>query len=51
MINDTLGYIKINRFSESTHEEFLSASSRFESENLKAVLDLRGNPGGFFGCC
>ena len=28
MINDTLGYIKINRFSESTHEEFLSVSNR-----------------------
>ena len=48
MINDTLGYIKINRFSESTHKEFLSVSNRFESDDLKAVvLDLRGNPGGF----
>lgn len=48
MINDSLGYIKINRFSESTHKEFLKASKRLLSHDLKAViLDLRTNPGGF----
>ena len=48
MFNDTIGYVKINRFSESTHKEFTSVSSRLVSDELKAlVLDLRGNPGGF----
>ena len=48
MINPTLGYIKINRFAESTYLEF---EKRFEdllsqgASNL--VLDLRDNPGGF----
>ncbi|WP_339740387.1 S41 family peptidase [uncultured Sunxiuqinia sp.] len=49
MINDETGYIKLNRFSATTTDEFFDAikalkkSPRFE--NL--VLDLRGNGGGY----
>ncbi len=48
MINDTLGYIKINRFAESTHSEFRSALQNLIKNNAEAlVLDLRDNPGGY----
>ena len=49
-LNDKLGYIKINRFAESTFKEF-----KKELDNLidlgvsELVLDLRDNPGGFLG--
>jgi len=49
MINDETGYIKLNRFSATTTDEFsdaiktLKQSPRFK--NL--VLDLRGNGGGY----
>ena len=48
MINNNAGYIKINRFTQTTYLEFkkniLSLINQ-EMENL--VLDLRGNPGGY----
>jgi len=48
MINDVLGYIKINRFSESTYTEFKEALDYLRSHGLKRlVLDLRDNPGGY----
>ncbi|HIA12965.1 MAG TPA: S41 family peptidase [Flavobacteriales bacterium] len=48
MINDSIGYIKINRFSAKTHEEFVSAFKSLPKRRLNGlVLDLRGNPGGY----
>lgn len=48
MINPTLGYIKINRFAESTYLEFENSIEDLLSEGaLNLVLDLRDNPGGF----
>lgn len=48
MVNDSTGYIKISRFASSTHQEFINAFNKLQSEGLKnLVLDLRGNPGGF----
>ncbi|MEN8138555.1 MAG: S41 family peptidase [Bacteroidota bacterium] len=48
MINDSLGYIKINRFAGSTYEEFSNALDKLQNEDVKSlVLDLRNNPGGF----
>lgn len=42
------GYIKINRFSETTYDEFLSGLKALKSEGMtQLVLDLRGNPGGY----
>lgn len=50
MINDELGYIKINRFAESTYKEFMSGLKELKAQGLqKLVLDLRDNPGGFLG--
>lgn len=48
MITDTLGYIKINRFAESTPDEFHKAlQSLIKKGARELVLDLRGNPGGY----
>ncbi|MCS6965699.1 MAG: S41 family peptidase [Candidatus Kapabacteria bacterium] len=43
-----VGYIRVNRFSATTHQEFREALQRLHSEGMrKLLLDLRGNPGGF----
>ena len=48
MINDTLGYIKISRFAESTYSEFKTKLQQFATPEMKSViLDLRANGGGF----
>lgn len=47
-INDDLGYIKVNRFAETTDEEFEEALKKLVNLNLKTlILDLRNNPGGY----
>ncbi len=48
MVNDDLGYIKINRFAESTHNEFKTALLRLLDQGAtQLALDLRDNPGGY----
>jgi len=48
MLNDTLGYIKIDLFSETTYDEFRRALSKLKEKGMTAlVLDLRGNSGGY----
>lgn len=48
MLTDNLGYIKINRFAESTYQEFIDALKDLKNEGATSLaLDLRGNPGGF----
>lgn len=48
IIEDKLGYIKINRFSETTFKEFKSALDDLQDKGIeKLVLDLRDNPGGY----
>lgn len=45
---DDLGYIKLNRFSETTYKEFESALEKLKDQGItKLVLDLRNNPGGY----
>lgn len=47
-IDEETGYIKVNRFSSTTHDEFLKALRGLNAKGMKRlVLDLRGNPGGF----
>jgi len=42
------GYIKINRFSETTYNEFLAGLKDLKSKGMtQLILDLRGNPGGY----
>ena len=48
MVNKDLGYIKLNKFSATTYEEFDRAVRKLKKEGMKKlILDLRGNPGGF----
>ncbi|HLR76769.1 MAG TPA: S41 family peptidase, partial [Balneolaceae bacterium] len=50
MVDDKTGYIKINRFAATTHEEFIEAMDKLGNEGMKRlVIDLRNNPGGFLG--
>src|ERR1700744_6132990 len=47
MINKETGYIRINKFSETTHAEFAQALMKLQTQGLqKLILDLRGNGGG-----
>ncbi len=49
MINSQTGYIKINRFSATTYEEFMKSLEKLvEKQGMKdLVIDLRQNPGGY----
>jgi len=50
MLNNNLGYIKINKFATTTYDEFKTALSALQAKNMeRLVLDLRGNPGGYLG--
>lgn len=50
MLTDKLGYIKINRFAESTYKEFKRALDDLQNQGAtQLALDLRDNPGGFLG--
>jgi len=45
---DGIGYIKLNRFSMTTMEEFQKAVKSLKEENVKnLILDLTGNGGGY----
>ena len=48
MLSQNIGYIKINRFAESTYKEFKKGLDKLQDQGAtKLVLDLRDNPGGF----
>ncbi len=48
MLTDELGYIKVNRFAETTYKEFRAAMDNLLDKNVKSlVIDLRDNGGGF----
>ncbi len=48
MIDAQTGYIRINNFGATTHEEFIKAIDKLKSLGMKdLVLDLQGNGGGY----
>ncbi len=48
MIDKNTGFIKLNKFSETTTKEFVDAMQELKSKNLQnLILDLRGNGGGY----
>lgn len=48
MSDNKTGYIKVNRFAETTFDEFKAHLANLKSEGMtQMVLDLRGNPGGY----
>ena len=48
MINNHIGYIKLDRFARNSYREFKSALTKLTASGMHdLVLDLRGNGGGF----
>lgn len=48
MLDSVTGFIKINRFSATTYEEFKKAIVSLQEQGMKRlILDLRQNPGGY----
>ncbi|MDO6676563.1 S41 family peptidase [Tenacibaculum sp. 1B UA] len=48
MLNDSVGYIKLDRFARNTYIEFKSSLNKLLTKGMTdLVLDLRGNGGGF----
>jgi carboxyl-terminal processing protease len=48
LLNPTTGYIKINRFAETTYDEFKTGLSKLREQGANSlVIDLRDNGGGY----
>lgn len=48
MINKKVGYIKVNKFGETTYPELLIALAKLNQKNCEGlIVDLRGNTGGY----
>ncbi len=48
MINDRFGYIKVNKFGETTYPELLVALAKLNQARYQGlIMDLRGNTGGY----
>lgn len=48
MIDEATGYIKLNKFSATTTDEFTEAMNKLKQKNIQnLILDLRGNGGGY----
>lgn len=50
MLNEKYGYIKINKFGETTYPEMLISLAKLHQEHCQGiVIDLRQNTGGYMG--
>ncbi|MBU3838251.1 MAG: S41 family peptidase [Candidatus Phocaeicola faecigallinarum] len=48
MIDGKWGFVKVNKFGETTYPELLFALARLNQENMQGlIVDLRGNTGGY----
>src|SRR5574343_92772 len=48
MVSKTAGYIKVNRFAETTYDEFFKGLSQLKKQGAKEIIiDLRDNGGGY----
>ena len=48
IMKPTIGYIKVNKFSETTYDEFMSALAKLKAEGATSyIVDLRENSGGY----
>ena len=49
MVNDTIGYIRLIRFSRTTYKEVMEATLSLKNNGMKSLIfDLRDNSGGYF---
>lgn len=47
MVNDSLGFIRLNGFSTTTHDDFMQSVAKLRNKGAKGlIIDLRDNPGG-----
>jgi carboxyl-terminal processing protease len=47
MIADSIGYIRLNKFSETTYKEFMQSLEKLQKQGMESlILDLRDNGGG-----
>lgn len=50
MVDNRTGYIKLNKFTENSYEEFMKALEELKAQGLQQLIfDLRGNGGGYMG--
>jgi len=50
MIDNKIGYIRINKFGGETHNEFITAIARLKSQGCESfIIDLQQNTGGYMG--
>lgn len=48
MLDETTGYIKLEKFIATTHKEFVKAVKKLQAQGMtQLVFDLRGNSGGY----
>lgn len=48
MVDDEVGYIKVNRFAETTYDEFRDTLKSLVDQGMKKlIIDLQNNPGGY----
>ena len=49
MVNDSIGYIKLSKFSKTTFQEVNTAATKLLTQGMtKLIFDLRDNSGGYF---
>lgn len=49
MINDTTGYLRLSKFTRTTHFECVTATAKLVAQGMThLVFDVRGNSGGYF---
>lgn len=50
MLDKEIGYIKLNRFAATTHEEYKDSLKMLKEKGMQhLILDLQGNGGGYLG--
>ena len=48
MVDDKIGYVKVNRFAATTYDEFMEAFKKLKGQGMQdLILDLQGNGGGY----
>ena len=48
MLDNHIGYIKLDRFAQESAQEFKEAFSKLQAQGMKSlIIDLRGNTGGY----